>query len=99
MRPPTLALRTRSGRRGSAVVAAATDAGSGVDPRSLVAPDRRPRAQRPLRRGRVRIATGGLARGRHALVLQVSDYQETRNKENVGHPPEHAVPATTFTVR
>jgi hypothetical protein len=31
----------------------------------------------------IRIGTSGLARGRHRLRLQVSDYQETRNMENV----------------
>ena len=30
------------------------------------------------------LRTAGLGRGRHTLVLQVSDYQESRNMENVG---------------
>jgi hypothetical protein len=35
-------------------------------------------------RGRILVRTAGLGRGRHTLALQVSDYQESRNMENVG---------------
>ncbi len=38
-----------------------------------------------LRSGTLRIRTTGLRRGSHRLRLQVSDYQESRNTENV--PP------------
>src|SRR5207247_6201548 len=33
--------------------------------------------------GRVLVSTAGLAPGRHRLQLRVSDFQETRNTENV----------------
>jgi hypothetical protein len=61
----------------------ATDAGSGVDPRSLRATvDGDTRQARLLDGDLIRIAPGRLAPGRHRLVLDVSDYQETRNMEN-----------------
>jgi hypothetical protein len=51
-------------------------------------------------RGVVRVPTTGLRPGRHALRLQVSDYQETRNMENVGRIlPNTRILATTFVVR
>jgi subtilisin family serine protease len=83
-KPPALRLRTRTVRRGQPVVVAASDAGSGVDPRSIVAriDGREPGAR--LQKGRILVRTAGLRRGRHTLVLQVSDYQESRNMENVG---------------
>ncbi len=36
-----------------------------------------------LRGAELRVPTGRLAPGRHRLTVQVSDYQETRNMENV----------------
>jgi hypothetical protein len=83
-KPPSLRLRTRSVRSGAPVAVSATDGGSGVDFRSIVA--RVGGAERParFRDGRVLVSTKGLGRGRYVLVLQVSDYQETRNMENVG---------------
>ena len=98
---PTLAFRTRVVRRGAPLAIAATDAGSGVVSGLARPPDRRPRARRPRARGgAIRIPTGGLARGRHSLVLQLSDYQETRNNENVLRIlPNTAFLRTSFTVR
>ena len=82
-RPPTAVLLTRSVRRGVALRARVADAGSGVDPSSIVARiDGRP-VQARLVGSSLRIATGDVARGTHTLRLQVSDYQETRNMENV----------------
>jgi hypothetical protein len=63
-------------------VAAATDAGSGVDPKSIVATlDGRPTTI-TWQGGTIRITARP---GRHALVLKVADYQETKNMEDV--PP------------
>ena len=100
VKPPALSLRTRIVRRNGTVVVRATDGGSGVDPASVVvAIDGNLRAAR-FSRGRVVIPTGGLARGRHALVLQLSDYQETRNNENVLRIlPNTALLRAVFTVR
>ena len=82
--PPTTVLRTATVKLGKPVVVAAVDRGSGVDPASLVV--RIDGTERPARfvRGQVLIPTGGLSKGRHALRLQVSDFQESRNMENVG---------------
>ncbi|MGE5689431.1 MAG: S8 family peptidase [Pseudomonadota bacterium] len=80
--PPRVRLLTRVVRPGGTVVAAVADTASGVDPRSVhVTVDGRARRAR-LVGGRLRIPAG-LARGRHVAVIQVSDYQETRNMENV----------------
>jgi hypothetical protein len=49
--------------------------------------------------GTFRIQTAGLAKGRHTLRFQVSDYQETRNMENVGPIlPNTRIVQTTFVV-
>jgi hypothetical protein len=78
----------------------ATDAGSGVDPGSLHASvDGRALAAHFLL-GRVTISTARLERGRHHLVLRVSDHQEAKNMENSGPIlPNTRRLSTTFTVR
>jgi hypothetical protein len=98
--PPTLRLVSRTVARGRPVEIVATDAGSGVDPESTVATvDTTTRRVRHAG-SRIRIPTDGLAPGRHGLTLQVSDYQETRNNENVPRIlPNTRILRTTFTVR
>jgi len=82
--PPTVRLRTRSVAADAPIVLGVSDSGSGVYPASLAASlDGHP-ARARYAKGRVRVATAGLAAGRHRLRLSVSDYQETRNDENVG---------------
>ena len=81
--PPTLRLRTRAVRQGRPLLVGATDSGSGVYPASIVATVDGKRAGRTFHKGVVRIPTGTLGTGRHRLVLQVSDYQESKNNENV----------------
>ena len=78
-----------------------TDAGSGVDPASIrIAIDGRTRAVPALSKGLLAVQTGGLAAGRHTLRIQVSDYQETRNMENVGGVlPNTRVATATIVVR
>ena len=98
--PPNVSLRTRSVKQGGQIVLRAADAGSGIDPTSLVI--RVDGEERPGRfaGGVVRISTAGLGKGRHALRLQLSDYQETRNMENVARIlPNTRVLETTFVVR
>jgi hypothetical protein len=81
--PPRLALLTRTVSRGSPqLVVRATDGGSGVDPQSIVARVDGKEREAAFRDGTVRVDVGGLRPGRHALRLQVSDFQETRNTEN-----------------
>jgi hypothetical protein len=62
---------------------AATDRGAGVDPSSIVARVDGDLVPVTYSGGRVRVPLVALARGRHALSLTVSDYQETKNMENV----------------
>ena len=50
-------------------------------------------------KNRVTIPVGSLGRGTHRLIFQVSDYQETRNMENVGPIlPNTRILQTTFVV-
>ena len=78
-------------RRGIALRVAVADAGAGPDPRTLYVTIDGSERTAVLRGGVVRIGTGTLAPGRHRLRLQISDYQESRNMENVARdPPEHA---------
>jgi hypothetical protein len=53
-----------------------------------------------FRGGRIRIRVGSLRRGRHRLLLQVSDHQESKNMENVPRIlPNTTVLAVSFSVR
>ncbi|HET9615101.1 MAG TPA: S8 family serine peptidase, partial [Candidatus Limnocylindrales bacterium] len=74
--PPRL--RLQSTRR--AIVVSATDAGSGVDPASIEATVDGKRAAVSYRGSTVTVTARP---GRHRLVLTVSDYQETKNMEDV----------------
>ncbi len=97
--PPATTLRTTRVKRGAQLVIAASDRGAGIDPASLVV--RVDNAERPGRfaGGLVRVSTAGLPKGKHALRLQISDYQETRNMENVGPIlPNTRILTTTFVV-
>jgi hypothetical protein len=61
-----------------------TDAGSGVDPGSISATIGSRRPETTLKRGILSIPTRGVPVGARRLAITVSDYQETRNMENVG---------------
>jgi Subtilase family len=81
--PPRVRLLTSRARRGGVLVAAASDGGAGVDPRSIfVRIDGGIAREGSYRAGRIRIPVGDLAPGRHRLTLQVSDHQEAKNMEN-----------------
>jgi hypothetical protein len=100
IKPPTLHLRTRTLRRGAPVQIAAKDAGSGVFPESIQASVDGEGVSTSFRRGVVRISTDGLATGRHRLRIRVSDYQETKNTENVARIlPNTRTLTASFTVR
>lgn len=99
-KPPTLALQTRTVKRGRQVVVRAFDAGSGIDMASLIV--RVNGKERPARLSgeRVVVRTAGLRRGRHTLFVQLSDYQESRNMENVAQIlPNTRTLRVRFTVR
>ena len=69
---------------GSPIRFAVRDSGSGVDPLSLQA--RVGGKLFPLRysRGVLSIPTKGLRSGREPVIVTASDYQETKNMEDVG---------------
>ena len=80
--PPTIRL---AGRSGSVLHMRITDAGSGVDPRSLTASvDGHSATVRWLGGGRADVVAPALRSGRNTLVLSASDYQEAKNMEDVG---------------
>jgi hypothetical protein len=98
--PPAAKLLTPAVDRGGRLVVAVSDAGSGVDPSSLTARIDGNKAPFVYASGRVTMALGGLAPGKHTLDLAVSDFQETKNMESFGGilPNTRAFRAT-FTVR
>jgi subtilisin family serine protease len=82
--PPAVSLPVKTVRAGTPLVARVSDAGAGIYPRSLLVLLDGEEVDARYARGRVIVPTGSLRSGRHALVLQISDYQETRNMENTG---------------
>ena len=98
--PPVLRLRTPSVASGEPVLVSATDAGAGVYPESIgIVVDGSSRSG-TLRGGLLSISTGGLSAGTHRLRLRVSDYQESKNTENVARILPNTRTATfTFRVR
>jgi subtilisin family serine protease len=99
--PPRVRLLTSSVRAGGVLLASASDRGAGVDPRAVfVKIDSGPLLEASYRSGRIRMPIGSLTRGRHQLTLQVSDYQECKNMENVPRIlPNTTIVSATFTVR
>ena len=78
VKAPVLRLRSTHG----GITVSATDAGSGVDPASIVATLDGRHVAAGFAAGTIHVAA---TRGRHKLVLSVADYQETKNMEDV--PP------------
>ena len=100
VKPPTLRLPTRTVNSGMNLTVGATDSGSGVSPDHVFAWVDGRAVGATFRRGVVRIGTAGLLPGRHRLRLQVSDFQETKNTENVaGILPNTTILDTTITIR
>jgi hypothetical protein len=98
--PPTLRLRTRSVAAGRPVRVSATDAGSGVYPASLLVTVDGSRVSASLSRGVISIPTGALGPGPHRLRVRVSDFQESKNTENVARIlPNTRWLTATFRVR
>jgi subtilisin family serine protease len=97
--PPAVALRSKRVRLGARLVVGVTDRGSGVDPASLVIQVDGQERNAKLSGGSVRLQTVRLRKGRHTLRFQVSDYQESRNMENVGPIlPNTRILQTSFVV-
>ena len=100
VKPPVLRLRTSRVNAGAPVLVSATDAGAGVYPESIrIAVDGTSRSG-ALRGGLLSISTAGLPAGTHRLRLRVSDYQESKNTENVARIlPNTRWFTATFTIR
>lgn len=82
-RPPAATLvRARIEHRADLVVRVA-DPDSGIDPTTIRATIDGVVRSATLSSGVLRISTNGVRRGHHRFRLQVSDYQESRNMENV----------------
>ncbi len=100
--PPAARLLSRTIRLGRPVTLRISDRGAGVDPGSISATvdGRSTRARYFPRTGRAIVAGAQLSAGRHRLVLRVSDYQETKNMEDVPRIlPNTRTLSTTFVVR
>jgi len=99
-KPPSARLLARTVSRGNPLRIAVSDAGSGVDPRSLVVRIDGAAATFVYRKGVVAVSDTTVTPGTHRLTFSVSDYQETKNNENVGPVlPNTRKLATTFVVR
>ncbi len=98
--PPALRLRTRVVREGDDVRVGAVDAGSGVYANSIVAAVDGDVVRATFRNGVVSISSRALASGTHRLRLRISDYQESKNTENVARIlPNTRTSTFTFRVR
>ena len=96
--PPTVRLR---GYSNGVVKLDVHDAGAGVDPNSLRAFLDHTQGDAPVSfsNGVASVRTGSLGGGRHTVELLVSDYQETKNMEDVGPIlPNTRDYTSTFTV-
>ncbi len=79
---------------------AVSDGGSGVDPQSFQARIDGDFVAVSYASGVARLPLAGIARGRHALSFTVSDYQETKNMENVARIlPNTRTVRATFVLR
>ncbi len=98
--PPRLQLRTSRVTGDAPIEVRATDAGSGVYRPSIIATIDGTSVGTIYRRGVISIRTAGFASGTHRLRIRVSDYQETKNTENVPRIlPNTRTLATTVTIR
>ena len=105
--PPSLKLHQARVRRGVRIAVGVADAGSGIDETTVrVTVDGRAansvNVLAAINRGSatVSIPTAQLKRGKHQLRVQVSDYQESRNMENVAPIlPNTRVLTATIVVR
>jgi hypothetical protein len=98
--PPALKLFTPVASGSATVAVAAKDAGSGVDPSSIVARVDGTRRPARLAGNVIVVSVSGASAGRHTLDLTVSDYQETKNMETYGGVlPNTRVYRASFTVR
>ena len=99
--PPTAKLLTSSATASGRLLVSVKDAGSGIDPFSLVAKIDGSKHPVSYSAGRATVELNGLVSGgKHTLELSVADYQETKNMETFGGIlPNTRVFRASFTVR
>jgi subtilisin family serine protease len=99
--PPSIRLLDRTTIAGRPLRFAVHDAGSGVDRLSLrVRVGGKPFRFFTYAGGVLSVKTNGLGTGTHSVTVSASDYQETKNMEDVGPVlPNTRVLHTTFTLR
>jgi len=96
--PP--AVRFLSYARGGTIRVRITDAGSGVDPASISATLDGQNEQGSFSRGVFTISLTPISRGNHRLVVTASDFQESKNMEDVARIlPNTRTYNKTFAVR
>ncbi len=97
--PPSIRLLDRRTTVGQPIRLAVRDAGSGVDPHSLRVRVDGARGRFSYAHGVLSIRTGALAPGARRVTVTASDYQETKNMEDVGAVlPNTRVLRTTVTL-
>jgi hypothetical protein len=82
--PPSIRVLGHKARIGRPIRVAVRDSGSGVDPHSLKARVGGRWVRLTYANGVLRLRTKGLHPGRQAVLVRASDYQETKNMEDVG---------------
>jgi hypothetical protein len=82
--PPSIQLLGRKHVIGRPIRVAIHDSGSGVDPRSLHATVGGRSVRLSYADGVLLLRTKGLHPGKQAVTVTASDYQETKNMEDVG---------------
>jgi hypothetical protein len=80
---PAVRLVAASAKSGGSLSLAVSDAGAGVDPKSLVATVDGKTAPVTYVRGHAIVSLARVGPGRHSLVFSAADYQELKNFENV----------------
>jgi hypothetical protein len=98
--PPRIRLFDRTVAVGRPIRFAVRDSGSGVDPRTLHVKIGRKAARHTYSHGVLTIRTTGRHPGRYRVTVTASDYQETKNMEDVGPVlPNTRVLRTTVQLR
>jgi hypothetical protein len=98
--PPSIRLLDHTATIGGPIRLAVRDSGSGVDPRSFHAKVGGKPVRLTYAHGLLSLRTNGLPAGKRAVTVSASDYEETKNMEDVGPVlPNTRVLHTTVTLR
>ena len=98
--PPSIRLLDHTATIGQPIRVAVHDSGSGVDPQSLQASIGGKSVRFTYRTACCSLQTNGRRPGRQAVTIRASDYQETKNMEDVGPVlPNTRVLHATVTLR